>query len=76
MPNAFDLTEQFSDVVIGNPCGWAAHCSRFDLEGFTLLDGSTLRERHSKSFVHYGLEWTPSPPRFSLKPGSDIIVQG
>jgi hypothetical protein len=74
VPNALNLLKQCSDVIIGNPGGWPAHRSRFDLEGLTLPHRSALRERHSKSFVYYRSEWTSGPSRFSLETGGDIIV--
>ena len=75
MTSAFNIVEECSNVVIGEPGGGTTHCSRLDPEGLSLLYRDALRKGHSKSFVHYRFEWTPSPPRFSLEAGCNIIIQ-
>ena len=76
MTCAFNIFEERSNVVIREPGGRTAHCSRLDLEGLPLLYRGGLGKGHSKSFVHHRFEWTPSPPRFSLEAGCNIIIQG
>jgi hypothetical protein len=73
---AFNIFEERSNVVIGEPGGRTTHCSRLDPEGLSLLYPCALGQGYSKSFVHHRFEWTPSPPRFSLEAGSNVIIQG
>jgi hypothetical protein len=74
--SAFNIFEERSDVVIGEPGGRTTHGSRLDSEGLLLPYSGALRERHSKSFVHDRFEWTPSSSRFGLEAHSNIIIQG
>ena len=76
MTGAFNIFEERSNVVIGEPGGRTTHCSRLHPEGLLLLYGGAMGQGHSKSFVHHRFEWTSGPPRFSLEAGSNVIIQG
>jgi hypothetical protein len=70
----FNIFQKLFDVVVRESGLRSTHCSRFDLEGLSLLYRGAPGQGHSKSFVHDRFEWTPGPPRFGLKASSDIIV--
>lgn len=76
MMGTFNVFEQRSDVVIGEPGDGATECARLDLKWLALWYCGALCQSHSQSFVHNRFERTSSSPRFSLEADGNIIVQG
>ena len=75
MTGTFNIFQKRSDVVVGKPGGGTTHGAGFDFERLSLLYRGALSEGHAQSLVHNRFERTAGPPRFSLKAGSNIIIE-